>query len=143
VTQKATPDGTSGAAPDFLTSEEQAQEEDARQWRQVSDDDVEETKVTFDNMNEPFVGTYRGSRIIENENGKFTQYLFEHNELRYFINAGWSLIQGMRKVLVGQTCRITWINNRDTGMDTPMRVMRVDVARPAPGTPSPRAQVMR
>lgn len=125
MTDKATP-----SAPDFLTPEEQAQEADAAQWRTVSEDDVEETKVTFDDMNEPFIGTYRGHRIIENENGKFTQFLFEENGMRYFTNAGWNLIQGMAKVNIGQRVRITWINNRDTGQETPMRIFRVDVAKP-------------
>lgn len=129
--------------PDFLTPEEKALEADAAQWRQVSDDDVEETKHSFDDMNVPFIGTYRGARIIETDEGKFTQFLFDVEGQRYFINAGFNLIQGMRKVLMGQTCRITWINNRDTGQETPMRVFRVDVAKPAPGTPAPRAQVMR
>lgn len=128
MTDKATP-----SAPDFLTLEEQAQEADAAQWRTVSEDDVEETKVTFDDMNEPFIGTYRGHRIIENENGKFTQFLFEEGGYRYFTNAGWNLIQGMAKVNVGQRVRITWINNRDTGQETPMRIFRVDVAKPQLG----------
>ena len=128
MTTKANPSG-----PDFLTPDEIAQEADEAQWRTVSEEDVEETKHTFDDMNEPFTGKYLGPRIIENENGKFTQFRFESNGQRYFINAGWNLITGMSKVNIGQVVRITWINNRDTGQDTPMRIFRVDVAKPQPG----------
>lgn len=124
--------GKAPDAPDFLTADELAQEADEREWRTVSEEDVEETKWTFDNMNEPFFGTFTGERVIDNENGKFIQYRFEENGYHYFINSGWSLAQGMKTVRKGQRCRITWVNNRDTGQDTPMRVFRVDVAKMQP-----------
>jgi hypothetical protein len=117
------------SAPDFLTPDEQAQEADAREWRQVSEDDVEETKLTFDTMNEPWIGTYLGSRIVENDNGKFTQYRFEKDGFRYFTNANFNLHQAMVKVPTGRQVRITWISERDTGQQTPMRIFRVDVKR--------------
>lgn len=122
-------DKTASQAPDFLTPEEQALEADAREWREVSEEDVAEVKFTFDAVGDQFIGVYTGLRVIENENGKFTQFRFTRDGEHYFINAGWNLIQGMRQVREGQRVRITWISERDTGAATPMRVFRVDVAR--------------
>lgn len=127
------------SSPDFLTPDELAQEADDREWRQVSEEDVEEIKFTFDDMGESFIGVYRKQRIVDGAEGKFTQYIFDVDNLRYFINAGWNLIQGMQKVTPGQKCRITWISNRDTGQETPMRIFRVDVAKPQSGTTATRS----
>lgn len=117
------------SGPDFLSDEEKALEADAREWQQVSEDDVEETKLTFDNMNEPFIGEYIGPRKVENENGTFTQYRFRKDGFTYFTNANFALHQAMQKVRIGKTVRITWISERDTGQATPMRIFKVDVKR--------------
>lgn len=117
------------AGPSFLTPEELAAEADAAQWRTVSEDDVEEIKVSFERIGDQFIGDYIGPRTIENENGKFVQYRFSDDGKRYFINGGWSLMQGMSQVREGTRCRITWTGERNTGADSPMKVMRVDVAK--------------
>lgn len=126
-------------APDFLTPDELAAEADEREWQQVSEDDVEETKHVFEALNVPFIGVYAGLRIVETAEGKFTQFKFDKPEGRYFITASWNLIQGMQRVREGQTCRITWIGERDTGQLSPMRIFKVDVQRataPSRGTRS-------
>jgi hypothetical protein len=115
--------------PDFLTAEEQAAEADAAQWKTVSEEDVEEIKVSFDQIGDQFIGDYIGPRIIENENGKFAQYRFTDDGEFYFINGGWSLTQAMTRVPKGSRCRIMWTGERDTGGESPMKIMRVDVAR--------------
>lgn len=117
------------SAPDFLTGDELSAEAEAAQWQTVSEEDVEEGKFTFDIMGDQFMGTYHSLRIVDGAEGKFTQYRFERDGSMYFINAGWSLQQGMSKVRKGQQVRITWTGERDTGQPTPMRVFRVDVAK--------------
>lgn len=123
------------AAPDFLTPEELAAEADAAQWRTVSEEEHDETKIHFENWGDEFIGTYKGNRKVENENGKFTQFLFEHNGIHYFVNGNWNLVQGMSKVPIGALTRLRYIADKDTGQQTPMKLYKVDVARAAQRRP--------
>lgn len=118
-----------GSAPDFLTPDELAQEADASEWETVSEEEHDETKVTFDNWGDQFIGDYIGSRQVENENGKFTQFTFKDGELYYFINGNWALTRAMANVPKGSRCRITYVSDKDTGKETPMMLYRVDVPR--------------
>lgn len=123
--------------PDFLTPEEQAAEADAQQWATVSEDDVDEEKFTFDVLGDQFIGDYIGVRIVDGTDGKITQFRFTAAERFYFINAGWSLIQGMSNVRKGMRVRITWTGERDTGQPSKMRLFRVDVSKVKPTSPAP------
>jgi hypothetical protein len=134
VTAQSKPD-----APDFLTEDEKAAEADAAQWRTVSEEEHDETKLRFENWNDQFIGTYTGNRRVENENGKYTQFTFEANGLHYFVNSNWALMRAMTNVVKGQQVRITYIGDKDTGQETPMKLFKVDVAKrrltPAARTP--------
>lgn len=124
MTTKTSPD-----APDFIPDAAKAAEVAPDEWVQVSEDEVAETKLTFDRMNEPFTGTYIGSRVIDGDEHKFFQYRFENEGFYYFVNGNWSLSQGMKSVRKGQRVRVTWIAEKDTGQLTPMRVYKVEIAR--------------
>lgn len=110
------------AEPEFTSDE----------WTTVSEDETDEIKIVFDTIGDEFVGTYIGPRVIETEDGKFTQYRFKVGDEVYFTNAGYSLMRGMQKVQPGSRVRITYKADRDTGRETPMRIMQVDVAKRRP-----------
>lgn len=114
---------------------EDVKQEAAEEWRRVSEEETDEIKIVFDTIGDEFIGTYIGHRVIENENGKFTQYRFSVGTETYFTNAGHSLMQGMSHVIKGNRVRVTYVSDKDTGQETPMRVFAVDVSR---RQPSPR-----
>lgn len=124
MTTKASPD-----VPDFMPDSAKSAEAIPDEWVQVSEDEVAETKLTFDRMNEPFTGEYIGNRVIDGAESKFFQYRFMSDGYYYFVNGNWSLSQGMKSVRKGQRVRITWISEKDTGQLTPMRVYKVEVQR--------------
>jgi hypothetical protein len=101
------------------------------EWSTVSQDDVNETKISFDFIGDEFIGTYLGTRSQQNDNGSYTQLRFrgEDGEV-YFTNANYSLSEGMRQVRPNNLVRLTYVADKDTGQPTPMRIFRVDVARP-------------
>lgn len=101
-------------------------------WQTVSEDETDETKIVFDTIGDVFIGEYLGSRVIESEDGKFTQFRFKKGDEVYFTNAGYSLLRGMQKVRIGQMTRLLFKSERDTGQDSPMRIMQVDVAKRRP-----------
>lgn len=96
-------------------------------WTTVSEEEHEETKVVFDTIGDEFIGVYLGPRKVETEDSNFIQHRFAVGEERYFVNGNWSLNQGMSHVTRGQLCRIRYTSDKDTNMETPMRVYSVDV----------------
>lgn len=111
------PDGMSEAALDGI------------EWEEVSEEDVDEIKQSFDTLGEVFTAVYLGYRQTQTDSGTLTQYRFRKDGLTYFINGTWSLMQGMAKVPVNSPCRIQWVSERDTGQPSPMRVFRVDIPK--------------
>jgi hypothetical protein len=110
---------------------------DQYEWTTVSQDEVDETKVTFDLLGDEFIGTYIGTRQQANDNGSYTQLLFTGTDgLRYFVNANYSLTDGFKKVRPNNVVRITYVADKDTGQQSLMRIYRVDVARPARPAPA-------
>jgi hypothetical protein len=100
------------------------------EWVTVSEDEVDEVKFTFDALGEELIGEYLGTRNLGNENGTYTQYRFKlAGDVYAFVNGNYSLSQGMRPVRIGSMVRITWVDEKDTGQDSLMRIFRVDVAR--------------
>jgi hypothetical protein len=118
-----------------LSDEETGQDiaEAAEEWQTVSEDEVDETKIVFDTIGDEFIGIYAGPRVIENEDGKFTQYRFTVGDEHYFTNAGYSLMRGMSNVPKGSRVRIVFSSERDTQQDSPMKVFTVQVAKARKG----------
>src|SRR6266436_4848599 len=88
----------------------------------------DEWQTVSDTIGDEFIGEYIGSRLIESEDGKFTQFRFKVEDDVYFTNAGYSLLRGMSHVIKGQRVRVVFSSERDTGQESLMRIFRVDVA---------------
>lgn len=102
-------------------------------WVTVSEPEVDETKIVFDTIGDEFIGTYLGMRSIVNEDGKFTQLRFKgigeaEGEI-FFTNANYSLNKSFTKVRPGRVVRVTFVEEKDTGQDSPMRIFQVDVKK--------------
>lgn len=93
-----------------------------------------ETKIVMDIIGDEFIGTYIGMREISNDGGTFKQARFEKDGETYFMNANYSLKEGLRTVRNGTKTRIRYANDLDTGQASPMRVYTVEVARRNPTT---------
>lgn len=89
-----------------------------------------ETKLAVEEIGDQFTGEYLGTRKLDNESGGYTQARFKIEGDVYFMNANYSLRQGLSTVRSGQRVRITYMADVDTGQITPMRVYQVEVARP-------------
>jgi|SRR5215472_4355851 len=101
------------------------------EWTTISEEQEDEEKVSFDVLGDEFIGTYLGKRDQANDNGSYVQLRFRGtDELAYFINANWSLTNAMKNVRPNMMVRVTYIGDKDTGQASPMRIFRVDVARP-------------
>lgn len=108
-------------------------------WKTVSDpaQTDEETKIVFDTIGDEFIGTYLGMREVDGgENGKYKQARFKANDELYFVNANYSLRQGLKDVRIGSLARIEFTSEQDTGQASPMRVFTVQVGTRKPGASS-------
>jgi len=114
---------------------------DQYEWSTVSEEDVNETRVSFDMLGDEFIGTYLGSRQQANEGNGYTQYRFRGtDEEVYYISANWSLSSGMKSVRPNMLVRITYVADKDTGQASPMRIYRVEVANRKRQTPAQRPE---
>jgi hypothetical protein len=120
---------TLGTEPEDFTTQPPVTDTPSDEWQTVSEDEVDETKIVFDTIGDSFTGIYIGSRTIENDEGKFTQYRYKAGDEVYFTNAGYSLMRGMTNVPKGSACRITFSSERDTGRESPMRIFTVEVPK--------------
>lgn len=101
-------------------------------WTTVSEDPEELVKVSFDYIGAEFIGYYKGSKQLRNDEGSYVQYRFAgqgDDPQTYFINGGFTLREAMAKVRAGSLVRITYVDDRDTGQTSLMKVYRVDVGR--------------
>jgi hypothetical protein len=99
-------------------------------WTQVSEDEVEETKVAFDTVGDQFIGTYIGSRFVPSDDGGYSQLRFRGDDgTVYFTNANYSLKKGMEGVTSGTMCRLTYTEDKDVGQASPLRIFRVETRR--------------
>lgn len=95
-----------------------------------------ESKLFMDEIGDQFTGKFLGFRKLDNDAGGYTQARFEIDGVVYFMNANYSLRQGMVNVRAGMRVRITYTADAETGQMTPMRVFQVEVARSAAVTKS-------
>ena len=108
------------------------------EWATVSTpedlDQEPETKITFDIQGDEYIGIYLGTRTVPGNTGAYTQYRFRDDDgtLR-FLNPLASLNEPMRKVRSGSRVRLAYVADRDTGRDSLMKIIRVDVARKSSG----------
>jgi hypothetical protein len=99
-------------------------------WKTVSEDEVDETKIVFEVIGDVYVGRYLGSRVLSNADGNYTQLRFESVDGGYyFTNANYSLHKSFTDMRPGTTVRITFVDEKDVGQRSPMRVFRVDTRR--------------
>lgn len=98
-------------------------------WTTVSEDEVDENKVVFENPGDAFIGTYLGKRTVTNADGSYVQFRFRNDDGTFFMNGNYSLQRGMAEVREGRMCRITYTEDKDVGQKSPLRIFRVDVKR--------------
>jgi hypothetical protein len=99
-------------------------------WETVSREREPEIRITFDVIGDQFTGKYLGTRTIPTDTGSYTQYRFQDGADFYFINPLASLRDAMSRVRAGRMVRITYVSDMDTGQASPMKIFKVDVARP-------------
>jgi hypothetical protein len=113
---------------------------DPIQWNTISEGNAEpETKIVMEEIGDKFRGIYLGMRQMPaNENGAgYQQARFEGVDNSgingtgevYFINANYSLRDGLKTVRTGTLTQFEWVDELDTGQSQPMRVFRVETAR--------------
>jgi hypothetical protein len=96
----------------------------------VSDGTAEpETKIVMEVFGDTFTGNYLGMRNVPSADGGYQQARFESDGETFFINANFSLKDGLKSVRNGAKTRITYVHDLDTGQLSPMRVYTIEVAR--------------
>ena len=103
------------------------------QWETVHTEAA--TQLTFDTVNDTFIGLYIGQEEIVFTNKKgleddFTQLNFLVGDEPYAINAGYDLLRGMKNVPPNTFVRIQLRKLVDVGQQSPLKSYRVDVAGP-------------
>lgn len=99
---------------------------------QISEEITEpETKIVFDTIGDQFTGIYLGMR--QQENYQQARFQSVDNDEVFFVNANYSLRNGLKNARPGQKVRITFTSETDTGQPNPMRNFTVEVARPKTG----------
>jgi len=108
------------------------------EWTVVSEALSEpETKIVMDDDGDEFTGLYLGMREIPSPSGAYQQARFDVPEVGIcFMNANWSLRQGLTKVRVRSEVRIRRTGTQDTGQESPMVIYEVAVK----GTPAASAR---
>lgn len=102
------------------------------EWTTVSDAEAqEETKIVFEDIGDEFVGEFLGFRELQDQaSGQhYVQARFRLDDEIYFTRANHSLKNGLASVRVGQTVRIVYAADIDTGQASPMRGYTVQVGR--------------
>jgi hypothetical protein len=91
---------------------------------------VQENKLSFDTLGEQWIADkYLGMRDM----GMYKQARFEKGGEIYFINANYSLRDGLKNVRTGTgPVRLTFSDEVDTGQENMMRVYIVEVAKRRP-----------
>jgi hypothetical protein len=101
---------------------------DTNSWETVADETPD--RIIFDTLGDQFVGTYEGEMLVDLDDGEQGKYLTFRNADGYFCtSAGYKLDQAFQKISVGSLVRLTYVKNVDTGQPTPMKDMKVEVAK--------------
>jgi hypothetical protein len=103
-------------------------------WTTVSDgteEQIQETKIVFEEINDEFVGYYLGLREIRDRSSQqfYQQARFrdpDTDEICY-MRANHSLKEGLAKVTIGSLTKVTYVDDVDTGQASPMRSFSVAV----------------
>jgi hypothetical protein len=109
------------------------------QWETVHTERA--TQLTFDNVDDTFIGLYIGQEVIEFEGKRglqeeFTQLNFLVGDEPFAINAGYDLLRGFKGVQPNTFVRVQLRKLVDVGQQSPLKSYRVDVAtRPASDRP--------
>lgn len=120
----------------MASTENKSTTPETEEWVTVSDQSAlsQEIKMVFEVIGDEFVGIWEGFRTIPSPDGGFKQARFsDEGGETYFVNANYSLADGLANVRLKSKVRITYIADLDTGQANPMRVYKVDVARAARG----------
>lgn len=111
------------------------------EWTTVSDGNVaaqeQETKIVFEEYGDEFIGEYLGLRhLTDRESGRpYQQARFrDDNGEICFCRANHSLKEGLEKVRIGSRTRVVYVDDVDTGMESPMRAFTVQVSSLARST---------
>lgn len=108
------------------------------EWTVVSEgQSAPETKIVMENKGDSFVGLYLGMRTIPSPSGDYQQARWDIPDVGIcFMNANWSLRQGLAKVRIRTLTRITLADFQDTGQESLMSVYEIAVK----GAPAPSAK---
>jgi hypothetical protein len=85
-----------------------------------------ESQILFQAWGDEFIGEFNG--WTETSSG-IAQAHFVTPDGLYFVNVGWSLKQQLKDVKKGTLCRITYVNDQDTGQASPMMIFKVQTRR--------------
>lgn len=106
------------------------------EWVTVSDPTVatQDIKMVFEVIGDEFIGIWEGFRTIGAGENAYKQARFSDEEGNtYFCNSNYSMTEALAKVRIKSKVRVVYAADMDTGQESPMRVYRVDVARPTRG----------
>lgn len=106
------------------------------EWVTVSDPATAtaDIKMVFEVIGDEFTGIWEGFRNIGSGENAYKQARFSDDEgSTYFCNSNYSLTEALSKVRIKSRVRVTYSGDLDTGQESPMRVFKVDVARPTRG----------
>jgi hypothetical protein len=103
-------------------------------WTTVSDgteEQIQETKIVFEEIGDEFIGYYLGLREIRDRSSQqfYQQARFrdpETDEICY-MRANHSLKEGLAKVTIGSLTKVNYVDDVDTGQASPMRSFSVAV----------------
>lgn len=110
--------------------------EATEEWVTVSDPTVatQDIKMVFEVIGDEFIGIWEGFRTIRTGENAYKQARFSDDEGNtYFCNSNYSMTEALSKVRIKSKVRVVYAADMDTGQESPMRVYRVDVARPTRG----------
>lgn len=93
---------------------------------EVWEDVPTEEKVNFTKIGDEFKGTFNG--WSETASG-IPQAHYINDDGEHFVNCGASLKRQLRNAKKGETHRLTYVSDLDTGKETPMQVFKVAVKR--------------
>ena len=85
--------------------------------------------VKFDTKGDAMEGTYLRTEVIGKGEDAFEVFVFEHeddNDGLWSTAASAGLAPLMRDIKPGTYCRVSYLDDRDTGQPSPMKVMKVE-----------------
>lgn len=89
------------------------------------------TRLILETIGDSFVGQFEGTQTIPlKDGGSFEMFLFRGRDgVLYSINASAKLREARDSFNVGSWVRLTYVADIDTGQETPMKDIKVEVKR--------------